>query len=238
MLNYWIEVNSMNEKERYQIFLQDQLTIPARLLRDYHKLHLTEQELIVLLHIHRFQSIGKMFPTPAEIAELVSFDEQTCSQLLRQLMQKHCLSIIENKNSDAKVDERYSLEPLWEQLFIEKVQSDSTQNEHIMNIFILFEQEFGRALSPIEIETINIWLDQDNYDPSLIKAALREAVLMSKLNFKYIDRILREWERKGIQTVEQARKQAKSFHTHQQSNDQQTIKRDSSVYYNWLEEDE
>src|SRR5699024_12025362 len=78
-------------------------------------------------------------------------------------------------------------------------------------IFILFEQEFGRPLSPFEIETINAWLDEDNIIPALIKAALRESVLMGKLNFRYIDRILCEWKHKGIHTVEQARESSKSF---------------------------
>ncbi|WP_431804932.1 DnaD domain-containing protein [Halobacillus andaensis] len=104
----------------------------------------------------------------------------------------------------------------------------------------MFEQEFGRPLSPFEIENINIWLDQEEQEPALIKAALREAVLMGKLNFKYIDRILREWKRKGIQTVEQARQHGKKFRQGQVKNTSSTkspVKRDVSLYYNWLEEE-
>src|SRR5690606_14486161 len=99
----------------------------------------------------------------------------------------------------------------------------------------LFEQEFGRPLSPFEIETVNAWLDEDLLAPSLIKAALRESVLMGKLNFKYIDRILREWKKKGIQTVEQAREESKSFRKNQVTKQYNTRRRDTSVYFNWLE---
>src|SRR5699024_5492414 len=101
----------------------------------------------------------------------------------------------------------------------------------------LFEQEFARALSPFEIEMINAWLDDDQFLPSLIKAALREAVLMGKLNFKYIDRILREWKKKGVQTVEQAREIGKEFRKNQTNVTYQVEKNDRSIYYNWLEED-
>src|SRR5699024_6798272 len=100
------------------------------------------------------------------------------------------------------------------------------------SLFILFEQEFGRPLSPFEIETVNVWLDEDNLDTSLVKAALREAVLMGKLNFKYIDRILREWKRKGIRTPSQAKNASKSFHEHQAAKQTQSSasKRDTSFY--------
>ncbi len=56
-----------------------------------------------------------------------------------------------------------------------------------------------------------MWMDQDEHDPTIIKAALREAVLSGKLNFRYIDRILFEWKKNGIKTIEQAQQHAKSF---------------------------
>ncbi|WP_017472171.1 DnaD domain-containing protein [Amphibacillus jilinensis] len=229
----------MKKHQNYQLFLSEQITLPSRLLSQYHTLSITEQELIVILHIHHAFLRGKYFPTPFEIAELSTFDEQTCSQLLRQLMQKNLLTIIETKDNQGVVDECYSLEPLWELLYSKKTEPKNDEKQSSMNIFILFEQEFGRPLSPFEIETINIWLDEEVFEPSLIKAALRESVLMSKLNFKYIDRILREWKRKGIRTVSDARAESKAFHNSKRSTESsRPTKRDTSVYYNWLEEDE
>src|SRR5699024_5904300 len=93
--------------------------------------------------------------------------------------------------------------------------------------------ELAESLSPFEIETINAWLDEDEIIPSLIKTALRESVLMGKLNFKYIDRILREWKKKGIHSVEQARNAGKAFQ--KPAANQNVQKRDTSFYYNWLE---
>lgn len=127
-----------------------------------------------------------------------------------------------------------------EKLYEEDIAVVNRDEENIGNIFILFEQEFGRPLSPFEIETINSWLDEDGIEPSLIKAGLRESVLMSKLNFKYIDRILREWKKKGIHTVQDARKASQQFHQGKSDNNHQTNtrpKRDTSFYYNWLEGD-
>ncbi len=222
----------MTKNASYQHIFLNQLTIPTKLLTDYRSIGLDEQDVILLLQIHRFLQDNNEFPTPSEIASTLTISETDCVNNLRKLIQKNVLEIKELRNSQNQLSEAYSLEPLWEKLF---TFTDPSIEEVEGTIFILFEQEFGRPLSPFEIETINAWLDEDHLAPSLIKAALRESVLMSKLNFKYIDRILREWKRKGIHTVEQAREESKSFRGHQIKKQYNTQKRDTSVYFNWLE---
>ncbi|MEX1030620.1 MAG: DnaD domain protein [Paenibacillaceae bacterium] len=79
------------------------------------------------------------------------------------------------------------------------------------NMFVKFETEFGRPLSPMECETISGWLDQDKYAEPLILAALKEAVFAGKVHFRYIDRILLEWNRNLVRTPEQAKEYAARF---------------------------
>lgn len=79
------------------------------------------------------------------------------------------------------------------------------------NIFYIFEQEFGRPLSPMEVDMINGWIDQDRYPEPLILAALKESVFAGKVSFRYIDRILLDWNRNNIHTVEQAREYTQKF---------------------------
>lgn len=79
------------------------------------------------------------------------------------------------------------------------------------DIFSIFEKEFGRALTPMELETISGWLDNDGYKEELILAALKEAVFTGKLYFRYVDRILLEWQRNRIGTVEQAKQYSQRF---------------------------
>ncbi len=224
--------------------LKDQMSFPKRLLTMYMDLGLNERDVMVIMQIHRYQQEGNDFPTPSELSQFLSFSEQDCSQVLRKLIQKSYLTIEQSTGSDQVINESYSLFGLWEKLTEDPEESYETNNQSDdqPNLFVLFEQEFGRPLSPFEIETVNIWIDEDQQEPALIKAALREAVLMGKLNFKYIDRILREWKKKGIRTVQQAREASKSFRNQQgSSGNQETYQkrnRDSSIYYNWLEEDE
>ncbi|MBM7552498.1 DnaD domain-containing protein [Thalassobacillus pellis] len=229
----------MSNYQQYQRIVNDQMTVSKRLLQCYKTLGLNESELVLLLQIQRFFHEGNTFPTPTEIAEYLCCTEQECSKLLRCLIQKKFLVIEQKHNEDGIINEYYSLEPLWETIYNGEVKENvPSGNDSHENIFVLFEQEFGRLLSPFEIETINIWLDQEEQQPSLIKAALREAVLMGKLNFKYIDRILREWKKKGIMSVDQARKAGKQFRGQKKADrPSQENKRDISLYYNWLEDD-
>ncbi|MCC2251258.1 MAG: DnaD domain-containing protein [Bacillota bacterium] len=223
----------MTKQISIQDILLNQIQIPVELFLAYKDLGLNEKEVMLLLQIQRFLQDRVDFPTPDQLAAYVTMDEKECAHLLRALIQKDMLAIKQQEREGEKLSEAYCLTPLWNKLF----SSDTQQQEASTDgtIFILFEQEFGRPLSPFEIETINAWLDQDHISPALIKAGLRESVLMGKLNFKYIDRILREWKKKGIHTVEQARNASKQFHSSQTGTNQPTKKRDTSFYYNWLE---
>jgi DNA replication protein len=104
------------------------------------------------------------------------------------------------------------------------------------DLYTCFEQEFGRPLSPLECETLAIWIDQDHHDPTIIKAALREAVISGKMNFRYIDRILFEWKKQGIETLEQARDYGQRFRKQQSSPGQVQRSKKAVPFYNWLEQ--
>ena len=115
-----------------------------------------------------------------------------------------------------------------------------------MKIFQLFEQELGRLLSPMEIETIGMWMDLDKHSPEIIKAALKEAVLADKVNLRYIDRILIEWKKRNIKTLAQIEKHSEQYRKNtmaaapiQPVHQQETVQKTEKVsFYNWLEERE
>jgi DNA replication protein len=92
-----------------------------------------------------------------------------------------------------------------------EIRLDAAEHSSEANMFVKFETEFGRPLSPMECETISGWLDQDKYPEELIEAALKEAVFAGKVHFRYIDRILLEWNRNLVRTPEQAKEYAAKF---------------------------
>ncbi|GHH98216.1 DnaD domain-containing protein [Neobacillus kokaensis] len=219
------------------------ITVPSLLFSEYRNLNLNETELVLLLNILTFLEKGNYFPTPEELSRRMTITTAECNDMLRRLLQRGFLEIIDQYSNDGIRFEKYSIKPLWErlvELFLVnhqlQVQETSKKTEE-MDLYTCFEKEFGRPLSPFECESLAMWMDDDHHDPVIIKAALREAVMSGKLNFRYIDRILFEWKKNGIKTLDQAKNHGRKFRQKQvQKNLPKEEAHNPSVpFYNWLE---
>jgi DNA replication protein len=207
-------------------------------------MNLTESELVLILQVYSFIENGNDFPTPSELSDRMTISSVDCMTILRKLTQKGFIEIIDHITDQGIRCEKYSLDPLWERV-IDQFLSELNQTEkgkdkeEETDLYTCFEQEFGRPLSPYECETLAMWMDDDEHEPIIIKTALREAVMSGKLNFRYIDRILFEWKKNGIKTVEQAKSYGRKFRQHQQNgrNTQESKKPTAVPFYNWLEQD-
>ena len=61
-----------------------------------------------------------------------------------------------------------------------KAQSAPAKGNVIKDLVETFQQELGRLLTPFEIEDLTKTVREDQTDPDVIKAALREAVFNGK----------------------------------------------------------
>lgn len=218
------------------------ICIPTFLISHFKQLKLNESELVLILQIISFQNKGNDFPTPEELSSRMTISTDLCANMLRTVVQKGFINITDEYSSEGIRYEKYSLNPLWEKLIdhflrLKKAEESSMKLTSESDLYTVFEQEFGRPLSPFECETLAMWLDDDHHDTSIIKAALKEAVISGKLNFRYIDKILFEWKKNGIKTVEQAKNYGIKFRqkTRQSTTDQKTTSQSVPIY-NWLEQ--
>ncbi len=214
--------------------------IPNLLLQYYKQIGINETECMLLIQIYSFNSKGIPFPTPNQLAERMTISDEDCMQFIRKLINKNVLHIKEHKDPLKKIySESYSLAPLWKKLaeFVAANKKEADSNKHEEeSLYTLFENEFARPLSPIECETLAMWVDEDKHSSELVKAALKEAVLSGKLNFRYIDRILFEWKKNGIKTVQEAHAYSERFRRQPQK---QNLRKDTTSseqypFYNWL----
>ncbi|WP_080489674.1 Lin1244/Lin1753 domain-containing protein [Lactiplantibacillus plantarum] len=79
------------------------------------------------------------------------------------------------------------------------------------DIFKDIEAEFGRGLSPIEMETVSSWFDKDNLDPDIVFLALREASLNQAYSIKYMDRTLLNWQKRNLRTATEIEKYNEAY---------------------------
>jgi DNA replication protein len=202
-------------------------TLPTILLTHYKDIGLSNDDLVVILQLKSFIDRGEGFPDTDILAKRMHVTKEQAFQSIHQLINKKVLSIDTHTNDEGKSQDIFSFDLLWEKLviFLKQRKMESTELEEAVqakDLYRLFEAEFGRPLSPMEIQTLNMWIDEDQYAPELIQMALREAVLSQVYSLKYMDKILLNWEKKNIRTKEQVEKEAKRHRDNQQTMNQQT----------------
>ncbi|OQO71361.1 DNA replication protein DnaD [Enterococcus villorum] len=190
-----------------------QTIISNLLLKNYRRLGLGSEEFLFILQLHMAQLEGDDFPDLQIIATNMGVKQERVYQILNQLISNGFINI-DTVTVDGKKVDRYNLYPMYQLLgdFLEsqkEKQEEISQQKEVQSVYQLFEQEFGRPLSAIEFQRIGQWLEEDHYQPEILKLALREAVLNQAYSFNYVDRILLSWERKNLKTKQQVEEEQK-----------------------------
>lgn len=219
------------------------------LLSNYPQIGLSDQEMMLIIHLLHFQSKGNHFPGISQLEQRMTLKSEEIMRLLQRLVKQKYIYIEENKDEQTGIlSEAYNLTPLFlylinwlgKNLEMDEIKKDQERLEKKeKNLYQIFEKEFGRPLSPMELESISTWMDHDRYADEIILFALREAVFANKLSFRYIDRILFEWQKKNIKTVDQIKQHIKQFRINQaQPKEEKMLDQHPFEFYNWLESEE
>ncbi|TDF96627.1 DnaD domain-containing protein [Paenibacillus piri] len=195
--------------------------LPYLLLKHYSQLKLNETEVMLMIHVMALkEKEQKGFPTLDELQGRMSIPPEKVIAALQKLLVQGLMTIDEHINPQSGLQsETYNFSPLFERLagcwyddmIAQRNEREPAEPAVRNDIFSIFEKEFGRPLTPMELESITGWLDKDQYPEQLILAGLKEAVFAGKVHFRYIDRILLEWSRNRITTVEQAKEHSQKF---------------------------
>lgn len=192
-----------------------QISVSNLLLEHYQTIGLDNDSFIVLLQLFSFESRGNHFPDVHQLSERTKLSDESLYQVINKLLQEGFITL-ETRQNNGQSSDFYNLEGVYHKLesILMLKQEQTVQieiNEERASVFQKIEIEFGRSLSPIEMEMINDWLEKDHYAPELIVLALREAVINQAYSLKYIDRILLSWERKNIKTTQQVQTEKERF---------------------------
>lgn len=104
------------------------------------------------------------------------------------------------------------------------------------NIYNYVESNFGRTLSPIELEKIGLWSSE--YKDEILKYAIQIAVMNRKATFAYVEGILKNWKAKGFETLDEIKENDLYgvFATHKKEKSSEP-EIDTEIFdYNWLED--
>ena len=198
--------------------------MPSYLLKNYKKIGLTSDLFVLVCYLINLDNPivcdYKRFSNDLNIEQLEVMN------MINDLTLKKMIEIDVKKNSSSKLEEYINLDLLYNKLFMLIIDEEETDDDSIYGIF---ERELNRSLSPIEYELVNGWLDC-GYKKDIIISALKEAVFNGANNFRYIDKILSEWNKKGIDTLEKVEKNKKEF--------KKSVNKVEVPDYDWLNQSE
>ena len=167
------------------------------------------------------------------ICNTLGLDESNVMEAFNSLVVKGLVNIESTKDLENRMQEVVTLCGVYDSICedVEVV----TQEEVKTDVFKVFESELGRTISSMELELINGWLSNGTPE-ELVLGALREAVYNGVTSFKYIDRIIFEWEKKGFKTMDDVNKHLMSRRESKSKSESINLKEQEVADYDWVNE--
>ncbi len=220
----------MKSSKMIHILKQGNIVIPLYLIQNIQNLKLSLDEFLVLMYLY---NIGNKFTfNPTKIAEDLNMSLPEVMNYISVLSDKKFLTLETFKNDKNILEEQLNLENFYMKLSLLMSEEINKPDVDSSTIFEVVEKEFGRTLSPMEYEIMKAWVE-NGFSDEVMKEAVREATYNGVSNLRYIDKILYEWEKKGIKTKEDIEKNRQQHK--ERKAQEETIEVED---FDWFEEDE
>lgn len=220
-------------------FFSSSVPIPTFLLDHYIELGINQQEMMMIIHLMT-EINAKSNDLEEQITRKMAISIEEFKIIVQNLQSKQLLSVNSRKGK-GQPNQNYDFSGLLDQLIelwginefkqmeasnskskVKHNKSESEENSS-PNLTSLFEQELGRPLTGLECEHIEKWL-LAAYSEELIIEALRRGVSAGIRSFRYLDSILREWEKKGLKTRMEVEAEDQNFQARQNRKGDKTPK--------------
>ena len=167
------------------------------------------------------------------ISNTLGLDEASTMEAFNGLMIKGLVNIESRKDVENRMHEVVTMCGVYDLVCDDAL--EVVQEEVKTDIFKTFEKELGRTISSMELELINGWLTV-GVPEEIILGALREAVYNGVTSFKYIDRIIYEWDKKGFKTMDDVNKHLMNRREMKSNNESISKKEQEVADYDWVNE--
>lgn len=176
------------------------LVVETLFIKEALKKNLSLNEFLLLLYFDN--SYDLVFDIKV-VAKILNMNEEDVLLSYGSLMNKKLIEVKAEKDGYGKIIERVSLDNFYNDIKIDYKNREKVEEKE--DIFSIFEEKFGRTLNNMDFEVINAWIS-NGFSEKLIIKALEEANYNGVCSLRYIDKILYEWNRKGIKAPEDIKK--------------------------------
>ncbi len=195
----------MNQVKLSELIKDRIINIPIYVMGIVRNFNLTTDEMLLLLLLYNQNEVTF---NPQLIAQNLNMNLLEVMKNVSSLSDKGLINIV-TKTNEAKVKEEIiDLSGLFEKITLKLMEEMNKSDNQEINIYNILSEEFGKKLSPMECEMVEIW-KKNNYSDELVKEAIREASLNGVSSLRYIDKILFEWNKKGYKKKEDIKRENK-----------------------------
>ena len=215
-------------------FKEGDIVIPIYMYKQLPELKISLESFIFLMYL---RSIGNdvSFDVP-KFSKTLGLEDKSIMGYVSELSSSGLIDIKVIKNDKGIMEEYIYLDNFYEKIGLKLANKGaeeiSKEKEDTNNIFSILEKEIGKQLSPIEIEIVKGWKEA-NYSDDLIKEAIKEAVSNDAVSLRYIDKVLYNWNKDGVTTIEEVNKRRKNFKESKSKDNKKEL-----FEYNWLDDNE
>lgn len=216
----------MNDQYQINQYLDaGNIDISLVLLQRYHEIGLTDQELIIYLQIKAMLDRGYVEPSTEKIAKYMGIQPTQVFSGIENMRAKNLVVFETKRDEKQRLVTTLNFHQLYQKLMelpdgsavraVDRQANDGNNFRQIKDepsradIFTMLEQEFGRSLSPIDLEIVSNWFDVDHFLPILMQEAIKEAVANQALNLRYIESILVNWTKLNYHSKQDVLKNSK-----------------------------
>ena len=226
----------MKSSKLIEIFKQGNIVIPLYLLQHFKDLKLKLEEFIFLMYLY---NLGDNFVfDPTKFSNDLNMTLVEVMSFIEVLTDKKFIRVESKKNDKGVMEEFIIMDDFYSKLTLITIDevNKETNDASKSDIFEVIQKEFGRTISPIEYEIIKAWIES-GINESVIKEAVKEATFNGVSNLRYIDKILYEWGKLGVKTVEDVEKNRMKHNNTNKNQVNEEVDMDV-IEWNWFDDDE
>ena len=217
------------KEQLYKVLSSKKLVISDYLIRVALDNKLNLNEFLVLVYFDN--SFNNTFEVEL-VSTTLGIDVNSTLEAFNGLMIKGLVSLESVKDLDNRLNEVVKLDGVYSSIV--EATNNEAKEEIKEDVFKVFERELGRPMSSMELELINGWLVSGTSE-EMILGALREAVYNGVTHFRYIDKIIFEWEKKGFKTMEDVTNHINNRREERSKKKEVTKKEQEILDYDWLD---
>ncbi|RLK63201.1 DnaD domain protein [Atopobacter sp. AH10] len=175
------------------------LVLPKSWLSYYHRLGLSSEAMMLYIHLYAHREGERSRVDIAKLARDMGIKSIDLFARIQELLDLEVILLKTEELGDGRQSDYYDISPFVDKVIaLEEEDQAKLVEDKGQSLLREIEQEIRHSLSAKDIELVNDWLKVNKYPVEMVRLAVKETIINQANSLTYTDRILLNWEEKGL----------------------------------------